>query len=334
MKRVSIITPVYNAERYIVECVQSVINQTYPCIELILTDDHGGDRSIEMAKEMLSKVNKEGFSYRIIDYGCNKGVSIARNEAMKVAMGDYIFFLDSDDKLFSDCIEKLVMKAEETGAEVVMCDHVYETGRDNFGGSLQAPKDYIYTNEECLKAFAENWFGLAPWCKLFVAQFIHDNGLYFEPGIINEDAPWIFQFCLKAKTIAFLNEKLYFYRYNNNSIMSKSLKEDIVKSNEIALSIFFREASIYPQLWDKINLYKICMRQTIMFYTLCYKLIGLKEIFIRAKLLPNYKFESIYYSVNCKEIPTYYRLWNIAFLIPYILRPFYMFLLIFLQSKK
>lgn len=334
MKTVSIVTPVYKVEKFIRETVQSVIDQTYPYIEFILTDDHGGDRSIEIARVMLENVSRKGFSYKIIDYGCNKGVSVARNEAMKAAIGDYIFCLDSDDKLNPDCIEKLVSRAEETDTDVVMCGHYSDKGREMFAGYLCAPIDLIKNNKECLRAFAESWFNVAPWCKLLKTSFIKDNNLYFEPGIINEDAPWTFLMCLHANKIAFLNEKLYYYRYNEVSIMSRQKKENIIRSNDIALKIFLDEVRKRPNLWKNYDVYKIIMRQIVIFYTLCYNLFGYSMIKVYSHFIPMLKYECEFFYPSNSIVTKYYKLWNIVWCLPAFMRPLFIYSIIFIQSKK
>lgn len=115
MKKVSIITPVYKVEQYIAECVQSVIDQDYDNIEFILVDDCGGDDSINIAEKLLIESTRSGLSYKILRHEGNCGVSAARNTAMLAATGDYIFCLDSDDKLMEQCITVLLAKAVSTG---------------------------------------------------------------------------------------------------------------------------------------------------------------------------------------------------------------------------
>ena len=94
--KVSIIIPIYNVESYIANCLHSVFNQTYKDLEIILVDDCGTDKSMNIAMESINKY-KSSFYIKVIHHKENKGLSAARNSGIKEATGDYIYFLDSDD---------------------------------------------------------------------------------------------------------------------------------------------------------------------------------------------------------------------------------------------
>lgn len=305
---VSICTPVYRVERYIEECVQSVLDQTYANIELLLVDDCGGDHSIELAEQVLKGNAKDGFTYRIIRSEHNEGVSAARNKAMRAATGKYIFCLDSDDKLLPQCIEKLVARAEETEADVVMCGHISDEGRTDIGGQVCAPIETIQTNADCIKSFAQLWFSLAPWCKLLRADFVKLHSLYFREGIINEDAPWIFQLCLNASSFSFIKEPLYYYRYNENSIMSAAKKQRVVESNEIALMMYNDEILKRTSLWENKDLYIIFMRQITIYYKLVYQNCSFGEYLKRIQLLKKLRYNSSRFA--SPDQPTSYKVWS------------------------
>lgn len=329
-KKVSIIIPVYNVEKYIESCVRSVLKQTYHNIELIIVDDKGKDNSIAIAQTILK--NQDRISYKILNHKTNKGVSAARNTGLLSATGEYVFFLDSDDLLMYTCIEKLINKANETSAEIVMCQH-HSDEKNNYGGQLSSPKKILTNNAECVKSFAMSWFNVAPWCKLIKKEFLLNNNIFFKEGIINEDAPWSFQLCLNAKRIAFLQEDLYYYRYNVNSIMSKSKKQYVIQSNEIALKIFLNEIIKRPGIWTNVDIYIIFMRQIVIFYTLVCKLCNIKSFFKKIKLLKTYRYNSPYFK-NCRQIPFYYQLWNKAYYLPTVLTCIYCYTIILLQDLK
>ena len=105
--KVSIIIPVYNVASYIEECIQSVLDQTYPDLEVVLVDDCGTDHSMELAENLIRKSNRSSI-FRIEKHDRNRGLSAARNTGIKTATGEYLYFVDSDDKISQDCIEKLV----------------------------------------------------------------------------------------------------------------------------------------------------------------------------------------------------------------------------------
>ena len=331
---VSIVTPVYKVKDYIADCVQSVINQTYEKLEFILVDDCGGDNSIDIAESILKTASHPGFSYRIIHLEHNSGVSVARNTAMKAATGDYIFCLDSDDKLLPECISHLVEKAELTNADITLCDYTSGGNAQNRGGKLTASVKHITTNAECIHAFAKSWFNVAPWCKLLRRSFIESNQLYFKENIINEDAPWTFQLCLNAQRMTFVNEELYYYRDNPNSIMSFSKHQKIVDSNIVALQIFQDEIQKRPQLWNLFDIYIIYMRQVIIFYTLLIDFYSFRKISQTIDLLHKYTWVSPFFNICAPNIPKYYRTWNIALKLPRFFQPFYIWFIVKLQQHK
>ncbi len=332
MRKVSIIIPVYCVEKYIAECLQSVIDQTYPYIEAVLVDDCGTDRSIEIVKKIISDTHKEGLAFKLIHHSQNQGLSAARNHAMQAATGDYILFLDSDDKLEPKCIEHLVKRIEETDADFVVCRHYTDKENIGLGGDLCAPIDMLRTNEECLHAFAELWFNVTAWCKLVKRSFIEKYNLFFREGIVNEDAPWTFQLCLNASKIAFLDEQLYYYRYNSNSIMSSAKKKLVNDSNAIALQIFYDEIIGRPNAWENKDLYMIYMRQVVIYYTMTVRQMGLFYHLKKIKWLKSHNYVSSWF--ESKSIPITYRIWNQAFKLPSFIAGILTYTMIKLQSLK
>ena len=332
MKKVSIVTPVYKVEKYIGDCIQSVINQTYPSIEFVLVDDCGGDKSVDIINDFISSTHKDGLKIKLIHHEHNQGVAAARSHAMQAATGDYIFCLDSDDMLKPECIDHLVKRMEETDADFVVCDHYSDKENEGLGGHLCTPVDVLEGNEACIHALAECWFNVAPWCKLLKRSFIEQYQLYFCDGILNEDAPWTFQLCLNASKIAFLAEELYYYRYNGHSIMSDSKKRLINESNMIALEIFHDEIVKRPDLWENKDIYILFMRQIVIYFTMSAKQFGFWFYMKKIKLLSSFYYESSWFKRS--DIPVSYKIWNHAFCMPRIQTWFMTYLLIKGQSLK
>ena len=331
--KISIVTPVYEVEQYISECTQSVIDQSYDNIEFILVDDCSGDNSINIAEELLVSSVKSGLVYKIMRHEHNRGVSAARNTALHVASGDYIFCLDSDDKLTPQCVAALVEKAVSTDADMVICSHLSEGKAQTRGGFLNAPVDIINTNEDCIRAFAHSWFNVAPWCKLIKRSFIEEYQLYFKEGIINEDAPWTFQLCLNAQSMAFVKQDLYVYRDNTNSIMSKKQAEHINQSNVIALQIFHHEIEIRDYLWMSVDIYNIMMRQIVIYYTMTNEQYGYAGLKKHISLLNGLQYLCPYFSCCKLAVAKYYRLWNFVFLLPDCIKALYVWMIIRLQRS-
>ena len=121
---VSIIIPIYNVEKYIVRCIDSVLNQTYRNIEVILVDDCTPDRSMDMAREYIEQsLLSEDLDFVYLKHDHNRGLSAARNTGMYAATGDYVYFLDSDDKITEDCIGVLTKPLEQEIYDFVIGDY-------------------------------------------------------------------------------------------------------------------------------------------------------------------------------------------------------------------
>lgn len=327
--KVSVVIPVYRVEQYIGACVQSVIDQDYACIELLLVDDCGGDRSIELAEQTLAASEREGLEWRVLRHERNRGVSVARNTAFDAATGDYIFCLDSDDRLMPQCISRLVERAEQTQADVTMCDHVSDDGRQGIGGRTHAPVPLVTTNAECIRAFSELWFSLGPWCKLVRANFLRRHHLYFREGIINEDAPWLFQVSIAAQRMAFINEPFYFYRYSPTSIMSLAKVEDMNKSAYVTIDLTFRTFLERKDLWGNLDAYRIWMRQLVLLYTRTANHLPFKRFRAECRKLSSWRIPFKRNAVTSN----YYKLWELGIRLPNALRAIYLYALIKLQRS-
>ena len=106
MKEITVVMPVYKVEKYVSECLDSIINQTFDCFECIIIDDCSPDNSMCLIEEKLAGY-KGNISFRIVRNERNEGVSAARNKGIELSRGGYLFFIDSDDMLYENCLEKL-----------------------------------------------------------------------------------------------------------------------------------------------------------------------------------------------------------------------------------
>lgn len=224
MNMITIIIPVYNVEAYIEKCLSSVMQQTYQgAMECILVDDCGSDKSIKIAEELLHKYTGN-IQFKIVHHDCNRGLSAARNTGIKNASGDWIYFLDSDDYIISDCIELLVVKAQEYPiAQMVQGGAV-----TNHGSPVQvdmesdSPKivDYMDNKLSIKKGILHNntCYACNAWNKLIKTDFIRKHHLFFKEGIIYEDAYWQFFVAKHLTSVAFLRKNTYNYNIRENSI--------------------------------------------------------------------------------------------------------------------
>lgn len=211
---VSIITPVYNVEKYVRDSLESVFNQNYRNIEIIIVDDRGTDNSMKIVREVMANCP---FTYSIITQERNCGVSEARNIGINQASGDYIFFLDSDDLITSDCIELLYNNIIKHDADMVISNYNFLYEKDfntvlkkliNFNNNKNIDVSLVKYNEE-------NDY---VWNILYKKDLIINNEIYFEKDIrLAEDALWITLIQFKAKKMIRINAQTYFYRITSKS---------------------------------------------------------------------------------------------------------------------
>ena len=234
---VSIIVPIYNAEKYLDSCIQSVLRQTYTNWELILIDDGSTDKSGRIAEEY-------GFADERITvfHQKNLGVSLARNQGIDEATGNYVVFLDADDELIEDCLAKTVNIAEETNADVV-------AGRSCENQELFQDR-IIWTGEEALEnSLKDHLFTYSACAKLIRREFIGKTR--FTPDIrINEDSYFVFQLLCKQNVFVLTNDVIYFYRANSESSSRTVFSEkyfDILKVSDLKYKKIEEQ---FPQMHD------------------------------------------------------------------------------------
>ena len=215
--RISIIIPVYNVEQYIVRCLQSVVAQENVAdLEVILVDDCGTDNSIALAKEYLTGC--AGLDYKILHHARNGGLSAARNTGLKVATGDYVYFLDSDDEITANCIQLLAAPLKEREYDFVIGDYKTTLGAGDSMLQLQAGE--LTGNDALLRAYADGQWYVMAWNKLCRRDFLLQNGLFFEEGVLHEDVIWSFKLACKATSMYVVKEPVYIYSIREASIMT------------------------------------------------------------------------------------------------------------------
>ena len=232
---VTIIIPIYQVEKYIERCIDSVLNQTYSHskIECILVDDCGTDHSINLVNNRIKNYSGE-MRFTIIHNERNCGLSVSRNNAMKEATGDFLFFLDSDDHITPDCIEKLMIAHKKyPEAEVIKANHIDR--RNNESVSIRQIPLRIIENEELMKLFFLSNIPCMAWNTLILRELVVNNHLLFFPNLIFEDIHWSFHLFRKTKAFLFIPDITLFYEANPNSIINR--KSDELKKIDSQLII-------------------------------------------------------------------------------------------------
>lgn len=219
---VSIIIPVYNVEKYLEKCLNSVINQTFKNIEIIIVNDGSTDKSLDIIKKFMHQdkrivlINKK-----------NEGPSAARNSGLKIARGKWIQYIDSDDWIEINYIEKVYEFADKNSLDIVSTKYYinYESGKEEIKKMYH--KKEINSSSEYLKEFFENFESPSLWNRFIKKEIYTKNNLFSNEKIsLGEDlyiTPKLFYF---SKKIGFLNKEFYHYRQNSESIThtKKSLK--------------------------------------------------------------------------------------------------------------
>lgn len=210
---ISVIVPIYNVEKYLDRCIQSILAQTYNNLEIFLVDDGSPDRSGEICDEYACQDSR----IKVI-HKQNGGLSDARNVAIDVAAGEWIVCVDSDDYVSADYIETLYGLVSRNDAQVGVAWH-----QEFFEGSepvVVLPK-YVEmvmdSNKAIEKMFYQELFDTAAWCKIYHRSLFED-GIRYPKGILYEDLATTYLLMKRAKRVAFCNKIILYYLLRETSI--------------------------------------------------------------------------------------------------------------------
>ncbi len=231
LPKVSIIIPIYNVELYIEECLQSVMRQTYAgMIECILVDDCGTDNSMEIIGQLIEVYNGP-IEFKVLRHEHNRGLSAARNTGMDAACGDYVYFLDSDDWISDDCIEKLTYPLSFEQYDFVV-GHYERDGKDSF---ISCPEGEHHKDElkpisgnRKPKPISSGGMPVSACNKLFKKSFLFDNQLLFEVGKVYEDSIFSFDMGCVERKFYVVNSITYYYRRREDSITTRKNQSAII----------------------------------------------------------------------------------------------------------
>ena len=209
MPKVSIVIPVHNVERYLRKCLDSAAGQTLADIEILCIDDASTDSSPEILAEYAARDPR----VRIVTFETNRGVSCARNEGIRSALGEFVGFLDADDFVDPDFYEKLYELASRTGADITKGDvRTYDPRSGALGYSF--PLDL---NKWLKKSKAYFFYGFCT--AIFRTSLLRDNSIFFIEGMkYEEDAVFCAQSALRANSIGVVDSVIYYYTVNPGSV--------------------------------------------------------------------------------------------------------------------
>lgn len=215
---ISVIIPVYNVQRYLPRCIESIIKQTYQNIEIILVDDGSTDKSGKICDKYAKKDRRF-----VVIHKCNEGVSVARNAGIDVANGEYITFIDSDDWVRKDYVEVLYKAIDGNDLVVSALKRIYFQSPKYKDNDIEIAYDFSQINNIEDYFFNDNIHWRGPCCKLYKSKTIKSHSIYFPEEIkAGEDSIFVLDYIYHCNSIIFIDKYLYFYnRYNDNSALSK-----------------------------------------------------------------------------------------------------------------
>lgn len=219
---VSIIVPVYNVEMYLPQCIDSILAQSYSNIEVILVDDGSTDSSLSICREYAERDER----IRVYHQN-NMGVSAARNTGISNARGEYIAFVDSDDLIRQDYIEKLIFDLSENNADISACDLLRFNDMnepDLLSTEENDEKIFLSGKEAALAVYTgQSKLHIAVWAKIIKKSLF--AGMEFPVGKIHEDDALTPRLLYKANKIVYSENKMYLHRKRQNSIMEVGFSE-------------------------------------------------------------------------------------------------------------
>lgn len=239
---VDVIIPVYNVSLYLRQCINSILNQTYKNLNIIIVDDGSTDGSSSICDEYSQ------YNNITVIHQKNIGLSGARNKGLTLLKGEYIMFVDSDDWIEPNTIETLLTAQKKYSAEIVCCKFFFEYKEKTIRTCNNDGKIKIYNQEEALRdLFNKHSIGYAAWGKLYKRDIFEQ--IEFPIGKIHEDIPITPKLFLKCKCIIAINKALVHYRQQEGSLSRDNYKK--AHHSLYEFSVLNRYiVDIYPSLRD------------------------------------------------------------------------------------
>lgn len=247
--RVTLAMPVYNVERYVEQALLSALNQTFGSIEYLIIDDKGQDDSMNIVRRIIAE-HPRGIDVRIVDHIINQGTGATKNSAIKEAQGEYLYFMDSDDEITSNCIQVLYDKMIERPVDFVAASFVRSDVNGNilsnyiyldsiFCDTNKKIVDYVYNNELS--------FYVTTWNKLYDITFLREKKIICFPKHFSEDILFSFQVTLAASSCRLISDILYRYNVIQGSATdtsSRTVEKSIVIAKQHLEILSFKKSKL------------------------------------------------------------------------------------------
>lgn len=262
--KVSVIVPVYNTEKYLRRCLDSLVNQTIEDIEIIVINDCSPDNSKEILKEYEKKYKDK---VKVFHNKTNKGIGYNRNYGIKKATGEYIGFVDSDDWVNETMYDKLYKKAKEDNLDLVLCNFHKMLEKENDLEEI-ASSEISYFKNTNLKQTPNLLLDveLAPWNKLYKKELIKE--ITFPENLKYEDTIFVLKAMARSKKIGMVDEKLNYYLVRSKSettVMNKKvydiLKVSKMMIDELKSHDYYNDVKDYVEAMTIRNLFRYTLQQ-------------------------------------------------------------------------
>lgn len=296
MPVISIIIPCYGVERHLDRCLNSIVNQTYQDLEIILVDDGSPDKVPQMCDEWAKK------DYRIkVIHKQNAGLGFARNSGLEIATGKYVAFVDSDDYVDTKMYETLLKEAEKSDADAVFCGFKTEQRNGDWANSNEVSELTVWDGPE-LESFVldmvacaphikkERKFQMSVWHSIYHRSVITDNMIKFhsEREVASEDLPFQVDYIMHSNRIIYIPQSFYYYCLNETSLTATFKPEK-----------FERYKVLYYLLNEKLNSINGYRLRTSRFF------IGYIRFFLQHLYTSDYKKKKDVVKAVCND-----NIWN------------------------
>lgn len=252
MKKVSVIVPVYNTEKYLNKCLDSLVAQTLDDLEVIVVDDGSTDASTSIIKEYATKYPNRVRAY----YKKNGGQATARNLGIEMAQGKYMGFVDSDDYIDIKMYEILYELAEKTYADMAVCNYRYVSTENETELELTPYVPY----KKC-KTPAEQFIDplVAPWNKLFLSEIIQTTKIQFLEGYIYEDTAFFIKLIPYLKQVSYVEEALVTHVFRGSSTMNANRGKRVGNIFPVlnSILIYYKEKDFYSEYQKELEYFCI-----------------------------------------------------------------------------
>lgn len=313
---VSIVVPVYNVENYIEKCVDSIIQQSFKNIEIILVDDGSTDRSGDICERLKRKDSRI-----VVLHKKNGGLSDARNMGIDYAKGEWITFVDSDDYVSDNYVQYLMELNQKYGTDISIASYTYISNNKSIDHS-NGEEVKMEPQEAIRRMLLDDGFDMGAWSKMYRTKFFKQ--IHFPVGKLFEDSFTTYQIFAEANSISFGSKSIYYYVNRFNSTVNGSFNEkkfDLIEMNKkTELFIKNKFPEIAPEAHRRVIwAYFSTLNQVIMSHnlkvvekyagTLVEYILGEKNFILKEKFVPK-RDKLGYLALKAFGLKGYTKVWN------------------------